>query len=207
MEVRQVKVYVETEAGRFPEDPELVVERDRYGRGLYPGTVAKVKRVAGRLCDAGYRESRRKPGLFYRDAWGCVWFADLRGSNVVPIWDDQRPLFYWSWKDGPQEKPGWMRRRHAKDELERLFAEGVECRLSFYFPQDIDEFQEDWILPDFTDGVCNWTDGRCDVCGKDFGGEGNCCSGECEREGERAFHEWEAGIMKRLWDPCGQPRV
>lgn len=60
-----------------------------------------------KLKKLGYKESTTKPHLFYKHIKteirskdgqitrvnGAV-FADLRGTEIVPIWSDSRPLIY-----------------------------------------------------------------------------------------------------------------
>ena len=41
-----------------------------------------------------YMESQNKPNLFYKKINEKVIFADLRGTEVIPIWDDWRPMIY-----------------------------------------------------------------------------------------------------------------
>jgi len=83
-----------------------------------------------KLTELGYQESRKKPNLFYNKVEHGVFFADLRGTEEVPIWDDQRPLFYWQLDE---TLPAWKCRRLIKEELIRLGTRGGKCRLSFEF--------------------------------------------------------------------------
>ena len=120
----------------------------------------------------GYKESRRKPNLFYRHDdelhfWGkmnyqytkVTFFADMRGTKSIPIWENTSPLLYASFKGNP---PQWFKNRLLREELERLEI----CRLSH---------EAEFVL-----GRENSGDGYCIVCGKDFWDSGLYCSSSCE---------------------------
>jgi len=124
----------------------------------------------------GYSESRTKPNLFYKVLrQGCL-YADMRGTEEVPIWQDTRPLFYWRFSS---ETPMWERRRIIKIELSALFEAKCPCRLSFNV-FDSEEFEDTSAGVDDEHGEYDWYDGYCQVCGKDFHAEGGFCSTNCE---------------------------
>lgn len=158
--------------------PEANMKReDKFGRRIYSETVwNRILSTGQRLLTLGYRESRRKPNLFFSAGEQGVFFADLRGTEIVPIWDDQRPLFYWQFE---RNLPGWKCRRLIKQELLRLGANDCKCRLSFEFDSD-PIFESTSMHVDEEALVFDWPDGFCHLCGKDFSEEGWFCSKECE---------------------------
>lgn len=142
--------------------------KDKFGNEIYQATWDKMIGFARVLMARGYRESRSKPNLFYRSfAAGCF-FADMRGTEEVPIWSDPSPLFYVQWADSSPDT-GWLRRRYALAEFNTLRF----CRLSFY-----EEFEPGGLL--FGEGG----DGFCIVCGADFKSDGLYCSAQCQRVSE-----------------------
>ena len=90
----------------------------------------------------------------------------MRGTEIVPIWEDTNPLFYWNFKD---DIPNWKKRRLIDEEYHRLVGTGCRIRIS-------DESDE-WFLPD--------EDGFCIICRKDFQGDGLYCSDDCEKQDYR----------------------
>ena len=49
------------------------------------------------LSQHGYIESAMKPNLFGCHYQTVSFYADMRGTREVPLWVDDRPLFYWYW--------------------------------------------------------------------------------------------------------------
>lgn len=139
--------------------------------------MAELKEIKQILLRNGYKEATNKKNLFYKNnKLGCF-FANLRGTSMVPIWQDSRPLFHWQLK---KEAPNWQKRRAIKQELKFLFNEGCVCRLSYEFPIGNEEFEGTLVAHHEDDGWFIWDDGYCQYCGKDFQGEGSYCSTECE---------------------------
>ena len=127
---------------------------DKFGNQIYPKTYNKMLGYARVLKAHGYTESLKKANLFYRkgaEGVFVIFFADMRGTDSVPIWEDPSPLLYAQFSDG---MPGWKQRRL----LEREYLELRTGRLSF------------------NEGG----NGYCVVCGKDFQDEGLFCSKQCE---------------------------
>jgi len=133
----------------------------QFGSNIYPETREKLLACARVLESHGYFESKRKPNLFYKtdQEEGIVYFADMRGTDMVPIWSEPYPLFYVKFT---KELPRWKRNRLAGKEFREL----AICRESYDL--DLDEYN--------TQG----DDGFCVVCGKDFQDDGSCCSPECK---------------------------
>jgi hypothetical protein len=113
---------------------------DKFGNQIYPKTYNKMLGYARVLKAHGFTESLKKPNLFYRkdvervfkqdfeggvDITQVVFFADMRGTDVVPIWEDSSPLLYARFRDDMLE---WQRRRLLEEEYFEL----AICRFSFY---------------------------------------------------------------------------
>ena len=175
-----------------------MIPQDKFGRQIYP-KLFKVLQESGRLLEgAGYTESTRKANLFFRKIKKAVFFADLRGTEDVPIWEDTRPLFYWRFED---DVPNWQRRRLIKNELRKLFKNKCPSRLSFYI-YSAHEFESTSVHIDDGQGVYIWNDGFCMVCKKDFGGEGSFCSEDCRVRYESSLRK-ECKVCKVVvhsWD-------
>jgi hypothetical protein len=101
---------------------------DKRGNALRPYLQDRLRRLASKLTGAGFRQSQGKPWLFHLRVAGIgMFFADLGGTEEVPIWQDSAPLYYWD--------------VDVADEYEELVVErirsllargGVEVRTSFY---------------------------------------------------------------------------
>jgi len=72
-----------------------MIRQNKDGRPIYNDkkwqTLKETGEILGQL---GYSESFNKPNLFYKQINSGIVFADLRGTVIVPIWDDLRPLVY-----------------------------------------------------------------------------------------------------------------
>ncbi|OLS29421.1 MAG: hypothetical protein HeimC2_00510 [Candidatus Heimdallarchaeota archaeon LC_2] len=69
---------------------------DKYGRPIYKYIFSTLEKFGKSLINLNYKESKQKPNLFYRVLPnGGVIFADMRGTEIVPIWEDPRPMIYW----------------------------------------------------------------------------------------------------------------
>lgn len=117
------------------------------------------------LLSKGYRESSRKPKLFYRSDLGVVFFADMRGTDYVPVWQDTSPLFY----VGQCDIPRWRLSRIASQEFSRLGC----CRL----PTMSDDTYYCIDAPDLGHYALGL--GYCVHCGKDIESDDDYCSPEC----------------------------
>lgn len=154
-----------------------MIPQDKFGRIILPSKFLKLKKNEAVLLARGYREHDRKPNLFCREIHRGRFFADMQGTEGVPIWEDTRPLFYWNFN---QRKPKWERRRLIRRELIDLRAAGCSCRLSFYALFRTEELSSVSTEVDEENGVYIWDDGYCRFCKKDFFNEGTFCSRECE---------------------------
>ena len=140
-----------------------MIAQDKFGNPIYPRVFRALEQHGYNLKMLGYTESLRKPNLFYRknEELGVVFFADMRGTEEVPIWSDVRPLLYWHFM---REYPNWLKRRLVKSELV-----AIDGRLSFY-----EVWEPEGLMSNDSE------DGYCKFCGKDFSDKGLYCSKECE---------------------------
>lgn len=148
------------------------------GLSLYPSIIRKIKVNEERLIQAGYKESKKKPLLFYKPTKDCTFFADVRGTEIVPIWADSSPLFYVRFTNDYQN---WKKGRIINSEIGRLKEKEIRVRLYVEYSDDDESTGYDGC-----DGFWNervnygWEeDGYCKVCGKDFQESGFYCSEKC----------------------------
>lgn len=72
-----------------------MIRANKDGRPIYNDKTWEQLLDTGRKLEKlGYEESSNKPNLFYKRIGEGIVFMDLRGTNVIPIWDDARPLIY-----------------------------------------------------------------------------------------------------------------
>lgn len=104
---------------------------------LFMKTQRKVFANAIILTELGFTQSNpgKKPWLFtkpIRRTPNVTLFADLGGSEVIPIYEDTAALLYTSLDfEGPNKDPV-MNAYIVKEFGERLQNEGVQVRISFY---------------------------------------------------------------------------
>jgi len=67
---------------------------DKFGRRIYPKTFLILQKYGNILTELGWKESKNKPNLFYKEFDEIIVFADMRGTEIVPIWEDPCPLIY-----------------------------------------------------------------------------------------------------------------
>lgn len=108
---------------------------------IYWKTFTQMKRIGDVLLTLGYREAVKKPNLFYFRAGPVSFFADMRGTEIVPIWEDTRPLFWWRF-----QRPLPLRARQIMVYIQwrRLAAQGLEPRLATIM--DMESTEEAEIL-------------------------------------------------------------
>ncbi|MEM5789821.1 MAG: hypothetical protein AAGU11_21095 [Syntrophobacteraceae bacterium] len=70
---------------------------DKFGREIFPFVFRKLEAIGAKLESLGYKEAKSKPNLFLRNSRIVTFFADMRGTEIIPIWDEPVPLFYWKW--------------------------------------------------------------------------------------------------------------
>jgi len=160
-----------------------MIPQDKFGNEIKDYIFKHLLRNGMKLKANGYIESIKKPNLFFKKTEEGIYFADMRGTAEVPIWTDTNPLFYWKFE---KPIPPWKQRRLVKEELLHLFEVGCPCRLSFEF-HNAECFEEVSTFIDEGNGIFEWPDGICRVCGHDFEGEGEFCSKECEAAYDELF--------------------
>jgi hypothetical protein len=179
---------------------------------FYPGTVGRAelrgepavmgkmeklniyKKVFERLCIKGeilklngYFESIQQPNLFCKKLPEGWLYADMRGTERVPIWEDTDPVFYWKFNN---EVPLWKRRRLIAAEFTILSEEGCTCRLSHEIDSDttIELAGCVAIYPaQYASIVWLHGTGFCPQCGKDIQSDDMFCSEKCEIAHEDSF--------------------
>jgi hypothetical protein len=169
-----------------------MISQDKFGNPIYPRIYKKLRENEKILIGLGFKEAKKKPNLFFlKDEDGILFFADMRGTTEVPIWEDTRPLFYY--KFDAVNWPDWKKRRRLNEFMSILEENGCECRLSF----------EEDLANDITGG-----NGYCSFCGKDFQDEGLFCSEECEKAQEETYRDNCAKCGKSLdWKSVVQHHV
>lgn len=101
-----------------------MIRQNKDGRPIYSDKIWQKLVETGKILEyLGYSESINKPNLFYSQINGSFMYADLRGTVVVPIWDDIRPLVYKSKK---------LNFNSFMKEVVRLKRAGCSPRGSFY---------------------------------------------------------------------------
>ena len=156
---------------------------DKFGNRIYFVSWRKMCNHAKLLRKHGYVEAKTKPNLFYRkdDDSQAVFFADMRGTYGVKVWEDDSPLMYVQFPD----MPDWRKRRLFNIELNKL----PMCRLGY------PEAEPDGLFSSDTDGYCKF-------CGKDFQADGEYCSVDCE---ENAREEIENSLrIPKICPVCGK---
>lgn len=142
---------------------------NKFGRPIYGRVFAEICRISEAFEREGYEETHVKPHLFVQNVetvgGPVAVFADLRGTPEVAIWKDTSALLYADTRKG---YPKWLVRRTLKSESDRLTRNGAPNRFSFYATDE-----PDGLLFEGGDGFCM-------NCKKDFRGEGEFCSSECE---------------------------
>jgi len=169
-----------------------MIPYDKFGNQIYRHTFEILRENGNILIKLGYKESSNKPNLFYLKSNCATFFADMRGTEDVSIWEDTRPLIYWKFEGNFYN---WEKRRSIKSELERLFKALCPCRLSFYLFNNI-EFENIGFEINEENGIYNWDDGYCLYCGKDFKDEGSFCSSKCKEEFQNS--------LIRICEVCGR---
>jgi hypothetical protein len=96
---------------------------DKFGRTLYPHVFRRLQETGRKLTTLGYAERPKKPNLFSCRYSQVTFYADMRGTREVAIWEDTRPLFYWFFKAPPPDME--VRQRMVKIEWVRLGSVGL----------------------------------------------------------------------------------
>lgn len=158
---------------------------DIKGRPIYSRIFAVLKKYGEKMIALQWAESYNKPNLFYKSFNKIMVFADMRGTEIIPIWDEPYPYIY----DNGKSEEEWKRRRSINKAIEELNSANIPHRFSFYedcepgglFFGDKEEF----------------ADGTCKVCKKEFNHNGLFCSEQCEQsESEKKKKEEEEWLSE-----------
>lgn len=139
---------------------------DKFGNKINNKTYKQMIEYGLLLKEQGYIESKKKPNLFYKKIDEGIIFADMRGTDIIPIWEDTSPLLYCNFGD---DIPLWKQRRILNEEKSKC-----KGRFSFYMDSEPDGL----MFNDEEDGFCKG-------CSKDFQDNGLFCSKKCEEEYEK----------------------
>ncbi len=166
---------------------------DKSGREIYPAIFNQILREADKLLKVGYCESVKKPNLFFFNNGDITYFADFRGTEIVPIYSDTRPLIYWLVNNKSLTEREILSRILLHFEV--LGSNEIESRVSFYeeaepgfLSFDYDEYIEKYIHAKFKIPLFlienenfRYTDqnGKCRNCNSLFRKPGFFCSDEC----------------------------
>lgn len=161
-----------------------MINKDKFGNEIYPKKFKILQENGNILLVKGYTESFNKPNLFFKQIQEGFFYLDMRGTMEVPIWEDQRPLFYGFFNENI---PFWKRRRLLKKELIKMHHEKIPFRLSFEFGHNDPDFWDTLVIIDEENGVFKWDDGYCQFCNKDFQDEGEFCSEKCKGKYEEGL--------------------
>ena len=140
---------------------------DKFNRPIYPQIFSILKRYGDELLTLGWAESANKNLLFFKKFNDEIVFADMRGTEVVPIWDDPCPLIYTSSK-----QEAWKRRRVIRYAIQELDYGNIPHRFSFYQTGELEGL--------FADEADNLADGQCKTCRNEIDYDGLFCSAKCE---------------------------
>lgn len=108
---------------------------DKFGRELYP-RIFKCLEAAGRGLEAmGYSEHPGHFNLFSRMTPQITFYADMRGTEDVPIWKVPVPLFFFQRPPSAIEPIKEFAFRAALIEAQRL--SGIDLRLAFPLMEEL----------------------------------------------------------------------
>ncbi len=170
-----------------------MIRQDKFGGRIYSDEVwSRMLATGKKLEELAYTESKNKPNLFYSKREYGIFYADMRGSDVVAIWDDPRPLFYWQFNE---DQPHWKCRSLVKEELLRLGNNGAKCRLTFYLHnQPIFEDCGASISED--ELIFEWDVTHCPEC-PNFEQDGKNCTRTCEKQYMDKWREQQSNKMRK----------
>ncbi len=162
-----------------------MVPKDKFGNPIYSHIFKKLVEIGNQLIKLGYKESYNKPNLFYKkiesDATLII-FLDMRGTDVIKIWEEPMPMIYQKVESGED----WQIGRTVKKEIGLLQKNNVPFRFSFEGMLHGSNIDEDFV------------DGYCKICKKDMMSNAEFCSENCEKEFDRLQQiEWKKERIER----------
>ena len=140
---------------------------DKFGNQIFPKVFGRLQKYGVALEESGWKESSRKPNLLFKKFRDVVVFADMRGTEIVPIWEAPFPLLYTSKHDD-----SWKRRRALRVAMHELDIRDIPSRFSFF-----DTSEPDGLYFGPEDEL---SDGSCKMCGEELENSGLFCSKDCE---------------------------
>ena len=165
---------------------------DIKGRQIYSRVFSVLQKHGDKMLTLKWTESQSKPNLFYKTYDGIVVFADMRGTEIISIWDEPYPHVY----DNETSEEDWKRRRAINKALAELDSVGIPHRFSFY-----EECEPDGLFFGYSEDMA---DGTCKVCRKEFDHNGLFCSDGCEKirndEEKKRMEEVQRDIESRKMD-------
>jgi len=156
-----------------------MIQQDKFGNSIYYSKFKILLETSKKLIKLNYQESYKKQNLFSKKVEGGMFYADMRGTEEVPIWGDTDPLFYWFFDE---QTPFWKQRRLIEQEINSFHKNKCPFRLSFEAHHDSVFSLENYEHGNFTsfeEGIFDWENGFCQKCGKDFQDNGKLCK-ECK---------------------------
>lgn len=163
-----------------------MIPQDKFGRRIYPSVFKVLCEIRDNLTKIGYIEAIRKPNLFYKKTEEGIFFADMRSTNEIPIWDDPCPMV---WFNFDKNILLWKSNRIKNEELKKFKENDIPYRFSFYSGSD-EIFYSKEIGTDnekelggieYMDICEDEVDGYCKNCGKDLQDDKIICNEECEK--------------------------
>jgi hypothetical protein len=167
-----------------------MINKDKFGNPIYKQIFDRLLIKGQILSLNGYRESYNSPNLFVKKIPEGAFFADMIGTELVPIWSDMVPLFYWKFSESVSM---WKRRRMISEEFAQLSEDGCTCRLSYEIDYDATpEFQGTSTMRRTSYAEIEWLngDGYCAECKKDIQSEDEFCSEECMKKHDSRLRQY-----------------
>ena len=164
---------------------------DKFGKPIFDSVWTQLCEIGAKLKMAHYREHTKKANLFLKLESGFLLYADMRGTELAPIWEDPCPLFYVFPADAQEDDDDSRIKRNKvmATEIYKLQNLGIKVRPSFYESAEPDSDSFDVYF-------------SCVECEKAFGVPSNepYCSGCVGRQAET--EKRKAAIELNRSDKC-----
>lgn len=116
--------------------------QDKFGHRLYSAVFTRIQAIARQFTQMGYEEHPRKSNLLVIHYPSVAFWADFRGTDEVPIWEDPAALWWWQWTSPKGPPVPDNQRRMITLEWNRLGR--IPRRLSFWAGEDAIRPQVIW---------------------------------------------------------------
>ena len=124
----------------------MVKPRDKFGYPIYPSVWKKILAAAAILEREGFSEyNPEKPNLLRKKIGRGYAYADFRGTGIVKIWSDPRPMMFFYNLKSDAEEGAYLK------ELTLLKRAGLDYRGSFYQEQELGGY---FLGLPLSDGYC-----------------------------------------------------